>query len=244
MGHIGVSIVATLSTAVLVCGIYPAVVWGITRVLFRDQANGSLIYSADGKTVMGSRLIGQNFSDGKYFHPRPSNSTYDATTSGGSNLGPTSDKLINGLTSKDDKGVETLTFDGVRLRVFHYALDNGISFKSNVPYDKFKDAKGNWNDMGLVDAFHDANTPLIFTDFAKEIPGDAVTASASGLDPHISVANALLQAARVAQARGLTEDAVKKLVDANTDGRDLGMLGDPGVNVLMLNLALDKSSAK
>jgi K+-transporting ATPase ATPase C chain len=138
--------------------------------------------------VAGSSLIAQGFTGPKYFHPRPSSAGqgYDALNSGGSNLGPTSKKLI----------------EAVRQRVIDYRSENGLS----------------------GDAL---------------IPADAVTASASGLDPHISVKNALLQAPRVARTRGLDEKAVTKQIELYTNGRDLGILGEPGVNVFMLNIALD-----
>jgi K+-transporting ATPase ATPase C chain len=178
---------ATLMLGVVCCGIYPVLVWGLGQALFADKANGSLIVDAKG-TVLGSKLIGQNFSADKYFHPRPSaaGNGYDALNSGGSNLGPTSQKLA----------------DTIKQNVADYRAQNGLA--SNAP-----------------------------------VPADAVTASASGLDPHISVENARLQAARVAKARGLKEEDVKALIAQYTDPADLGFLGDPGVNVLRLNLALD-----
>jgi potassium-transporting ATPase KdpC subunit len=243
--HIRVSILATIVLGIIVSGIYPLIVFGLAQVLFHHQANGSLI-GKDGQPVsndadaIGSSLIGQNFSAPHYFHPRPSaaGNGYDPTASGGSNFGPTSDKLINGATQKDDKGNETLAYDGIRLRTFHYATDNGIAFKSNLPLDQFKDKQGNWDDVKLVDAFH-ADPPLVFSDFSTAIPGDAVTASGSGLDPHISLANAILQAQRVADARKLPLDKVKSLIDQSTDYPSLGFFGDAGVNVLKLNIALD-----
>jgi K+-transporting ATPase ATPase C chain len=161
------------------------VVFGISQALLHDKANGSLI--AEGSSVVkGSRLIGQQFTGEKYFHPRPSaaGNGYDASSSGGSNLGPTSRKLN----------------DAIKQRIEAYRKENG------------------WN---------------------EPVPADAVTASASGLDPHISVENARMQAARVAKARGLNVEKVQALIPQNTDGPDLGFLGDPGVNVLTLNLALD-----
>ncbi len=180
------AIFSTLILAVVCCGIYPLIVFGIGRV-FADKADGSLIVDAKG-TVIGSRLIGQNFSADKYFHPRPSaaGNGYDSTSSGGSNLGPTSQKLA----------------DTIKQNVADYRAQNGLV--TNMP-----------------------------------VPADAVTASASGLDPHISVENAGIQAARVAKARGLKVEDVKALIPQYTDPADLGFLGDPGVNVLRLNLALD-----
>ncbi len=181
------AIFSTLILAVVCCGIYPLIVFGIGQALFADKANGSLIVDARG-TVVGSKLIGQNFSADKYFHPRPSaaGNGYDSTSSGGSNLGPTSQKLA----------------DSIKQNVADYRTQNGLA----------------------------ANAP---------VPADAVTASASGLDPHISVENAQIQAARVAKARGLKVEDVKALIPQYTDPADLGFLGDPGVNVLRLNLALD-----
>lgn len=180
----------TLVLAVVCCGIYPVVVFGISQVLFRDKANGSLIVDSNG-TIHGSRLIGQQFTAEKYFHSRPSaaGNGYDATSSGGSNLGPTSKKLA----------------DSVAQNIADYRSQNGLG--TNEP-----------------------------------VPADAVTASASGLDPHISVRNAELQTSRVAKARNLTVDKIRELVRSNTDQPGLGILGEPGVNVLKLNLALDNLS--
>lgn len=186
------SILATLAFAVVLCGIYPVVVWGISQLLFPHQANGSLIESADRK-IIGSEWLGQNFAGAKYFHPRPSAAGangYDAASSSGSNLGPTSRKLI----------------DAVKDRVAAYRAENDLA----------------------ADAL---------------VPGDAVTASASGLDPHISVKNALLQTSRVAKKRGLSIDTVKAEIENATAGRSLGFLGEAGVNVLKLNLALDHAAA-
>jgi K+-transporting ATPase ATPase C chain len=181
------AIFSTLILAVVCCGIYPLIVFGIGQALFAAKANGSLIVDTKG-TVVGSKLIGQNFSTDKYFHPRPSaaGNGYDSTSSGGSNLGPTSQKLA----------------DTIKQNVADYRTQNGLA----------------------------ANAP---------VPADAVTGSASGLDPHISVENAQIQAARVAKARGLKVEAVAALIAQYTDPADLGFLGDPGVNVLRLNLALD-----
>jgi potassium-transporting ATPase KdpC subunit len=181
------AILATLVLAVVCSGLYPLLVFGISQTLFHDKANGSLIVDQSG-AVRGSKLLGQNFSDPKYFHPRPSSAGngYDAANSSGSNLGPTSQKLN----------------DTIKDRIAAYRAENGLS----------------------------GNQP---------VPADAVTASGSGLDPHIGVQNAELQIPRVAKARGLDETKIRELIRQNTDGRDLGFLGEPGVNVLKLNLALD-----
>ena len=223
--------------------VYPALITVIAQVVFPDQANGSLIVS-NGQ-VIGSRLLGQNFTKPEYFQPRPSSAGggYDPTASAGSNLGPTSAKLINGTTKKDDKGNEVADFLGIKARIVHYCLDNEIPYDSSVPLDSFKDAQGNLDDAKLINAFGDAKAPLVFTP-KTPIPADAVTASASGLDPHISPANAQVQAARVAKARGVSADQVQALVAQHTEGRDLGFLGEPRVNVLELNLALDQSFAR
>ncbi len=182
------AVMATLVLAAVCCGLYPLVVYGLAQALFRDQANGSLITDAGG-TLRGSRLLGQPFSADKYFHPRPSaaGTGYDATSSGGSNLGPTSKKLA----------------DAIAQNIADYRSQNGLA--TNAP-----------------------------------VPADAVTASASGLDPHVSLANAELQVARVAKARSLNPQHVRDLVGRHTDPAGLGILGEPGVNVLTLNLALDR----
>ena len=219
--------------------VYPAVVTGIAQVVFRDQANGSLIVS-NGQ-VVGSRLLGQNFSKPEFFHPRPSaaGSGYDPTASGGSNLGPTSAKLINGTTKIDDKKNEVVDFDGIKDRIVHYCVDNDIAYDSSTPLNSFKDAQGNLDDVKLIKAFNDEKAPLVFMP-KPPIPADAVTASASGLDPHISPGNAQAQAARVAKARGVSVEQVQGLIAQYTAGRSLGFLGEPGVNVLELNLALEQ----
>jgi K+-transporting ATPase ATPase C chain len=181
------ALMATLMLALVCCGLYPLAVFGLGQALFHDKANGSLIVNAKGE-VLGSRLIGQPFTADKYFHPRPSaaGNGYDPTSSGGSNLGPTSQKLR----------------DSIAQNLADYRAQNGLA--TNAP-----------------------------------VPADAVTASASGLDPHISPQNAELQAPRVAKARGLSLDRVRSLIKENTDPADLGLLGEPGVNVLRLNLTLD-----
>ncbi len=185
------AVLVTLALAVVCCGLYPLVVFGIAQLAFPDKANGSLIVGSDG-TVRGSKLLGQGFTAGKYFHPRPSaaGNGYDAANSSGSNLGPTSKKLA----------------DSIAQNVADYRAQNGLA--TNVL-----------------------------------VPADAATASGSGLDPHISPRNAELQLPRVAKARGLDQQRVRDLVQKHTDNPDLGILGDPGVNVLTLNLALDSLSA-
>jgi len=390
--------IATIVLAVIVCGIYPAIVWGLGQALFRHQANGSLIGKdgkpvADDKDAVGSALIGQRFSDAKYFHPRPSaaGSGYDPTSSGGSNLGPMSLKLMFGTTknlaftvfaaekshvavvpvngrvqgtvaevtktsitvmapgaaakttyaldlavadpnttvnfhgrtihattiapgaavelklndktppavvainvfdSELDGGVgavdtsgnkitlsdsastivnidpkntllviagkaspqlgdittdmvvhvvvsTVMDNDGIADRVIHYCQENKIDYKSTVPDAVFTDADG-IDDVKLIAAFNAATLPSITPKTA--LPADAVTASGSGLDPHISPANAKLQAPRVADARKIPVDTVNGLIDQYTDAPSLGFLGDAGVNVLRLNLALDQSA--
>jgi K+-transporting ATPase ATPase C chain len=195
--------------------------------------------------VIGSRLIGQNFTKPEYFHPRPSaaGNGYDPTASGGTNLGPTSAKLINGTTKIDEKKHEVVDFDGIEDRIVHYCVDNDIPYDSSLPLDTFKDAQGNLDDVKLIKAFNDDKAPLVFTP-KTPIPADAVTGSASGLDPHISPGNAQAQVARVAKARGVPVEQVRGLVTQHTDGRALGFLGEPGVNVLELNLALDRSATR
>lgn len=217
---------------------YPLAMTGISQLLFPHKANGSLI-TQNGK-VIGSEIIGQNFAKPEYFHPRPSSagSGYDATASNGSQLGPTSAKLIRGTTKKDEKGNEVVDFDGISLRIVHYCVENGILYESSTPLEKFKDASGNLDDVKLIRAFNDDKSPLVFTPKAP-IPVDAVTGSASGLDPHISPANAQAQLARVATTRGVSVDQLNQLVAQNTEQPDLGILGEARVNVLKLNLALD-----
>lgn len=196
--------IALLLVFVVLTGfVFPIAVWGIGQTIFPHQANGSLIKDPSGK-VIGSELIGQNFTDPKYFHPRPSaaGSGYDAANSGGTNLGPTSDKLINGI--KDDPTTEAdETYHGIKDLAKNYRETNGIP----------PDAK---------------------------LPADAVTRSASGLDPDISIANALLQAPRVAKARGLPTNTILALVKAQIKPRSLAIFGEPTVNVLRLNLEMNK----
>jgi K+-transporting ATPase ATPase C chain len=241
--EIGPGFRLTLVFTILTGLLYPAVMTGISQLIFPNQANGSLI-TLNGK-VVGSSLIGQSFSKPEYFHPRPSSagSGYDATASSGSNLGPTSAKLINGTTKKDDKGNEVVDFDGISDRIVHFCVDNGIPYQSSVSLDKFRDAKGDLDDVKLIKAFNDDKAPLVFTP-KTPIPSDAVTGSASGLDPHMSQAAVEAQASRVAQARGVAPEQVRNLIASNTAGADLGFLGEPRVNVLMLNIALDEHFPK
>jgi potassium-transporting ATPase KdpC subunit len=175
-----------LFMTVLLGVIYPLAMTGISQVLFPDKANGSLKTSS-GK-VIGSELIGQNFSKAEYFQPRPSaagSDGYDPTSSGGSNYGPTNQKLID---------------------------------RVKVSIDKFR--KEN-------------------PDYTGPLPADLVTASASGLDPHLSPDSARAQAPRVAKARGVPVDRIYELISQVTEGPGLGLLGEPRVNVLMLNLEVD-----
>ncbi len=218
--------------------IYPLAITGISQVIFPKQANGNLV-TAGGK-VIGSEIIGQNFTKPEYFHPRPSaaGSGYDAANSSGSNLGPTSAKLLRGTTKLDDKKNEVVDFDGISLRLVHYCIENEIPYESSQPMEQFKDSTGNLDDVKLIKAFNDEKTPFAFAPKAP-IPADAVTGSGSGLDPDISPANAQAQLARVAKARGIGTDQVNRLVAEYTQRPDLGFLGDPRVNVLKLNLALD-----
>jgi K+-transporting ATPase ATPase C chain len=218
---------------------YPALITAIAQAAFRDQANGSLV-SVNGQ-VVGSRLLGQSFAKPEYFRPRPSaaGAGYDPTASAGTNLGPTSAKLFNGTTKLDDKKREVVDFDGLKNRIVHYCVENEIPFDASRPLEAFKDAQGNLDDVALIKALNDEKSPLVFTP-RTPLPADAVTGSASGLDPHISPRNAELQTARVARARGVSVEQVQELVAQHTQGRTLGILGEPAVNVLELNLALDE----
>jgi K+-transporting ATPase ATPase C chain len=144
----------------------------------------------------------------------------------------------------DDKTKqEVVDFDGIKDRVVHYCVDNGLPYDSSVPLDKFKDDKGNLDDVKLIKAFGDDKAPLVFASKVP-IPADAVTASASGIDPHISPRNAEIQVARVAKARGASVEQVQALVAQHTEARTWGVLGEPRVNVLEINLALDEQFAR
>jgi len=237
--ELGPGLRLTLILTVLTGLLYPAVMTGVSELILPGQSNGSLV-SVNGK-VVGSSLIGQPFAKPEYFHPRPSaaGSGYDATASAGSNLGPTSAKLLHGTTKMDDKKNEIVDFDGINLRVVHYCVDNDIPYESSIPLEQFKDSHGDLDDVKLIKAFNDDKAPLRFAAKAP-IPPDAVTASSSGLDPHISPANAETQAARVAKTRGVSADQVKQLIAQSTEGADWGFLGEPRVNVLMLNIELDR----
>jgi len=184
--HVRVAVVSVISLTLVTGCIFPLVLFAVGRLLYPGQAAGSLV-TRNG-VVIGSGLIGQNFVRPEYFHPRPSaaGTGYDATSSGGTNLGPSNPKLI----------------DGIRQLAEDYRRSNGLPEDADVPID-------------------------------------AVTRSGSGLDPHISPRNAALQVPRVARARHLTEDVVRRLLADHTEGRQLGFMGQPRVSVLELNLALD-----
>jgi K+-transporting ATPase ATPase C chain len=176
-----------LFMTVLLGVIYPLAMTGISQLLFRDKANGSL--KTSGGNVIGSELIGQNFTRPEYFQPRPSaagNDGYDATSSSASNYGPTNQKLVERVKASIEK------------------------FRKENP------------------------------DYTGPLPADLVTASASGLDPHLSPDSARAQASRVAKARGVSQDKVNELISQSIEGPGLGLLGEPRVNVLMLNLELDQ----
>jgi K+-transporting ATPase ATPase C chain len=187
------SIVATIFFAVILCGLYPLVVFAVGQLLFSHQAEGSLLVDKSG-AIRGSALLAQNFTGAQYFHPRPSAAGangFDATSSSGSNLGPTSSNLVANITQN----------------IANYRAENNLATNAIVP-------------------------------------ADAVTESAGGLDPHISPANAELQIPRVAKARVISEEQLRKIVQQNTNGRDLGIFGEPRVNVMTLNFALDQLAQK
>jgi K+-transporting ATPase ATPase C chain len=237
--ELGPGLRLTIIFTVLTGIIYPVVMTGLSEVIFPKQSKGSLV-TVNGK-VVGSSLIGQPFAKPEYFHPRPSaaGNGYDASSSGATNLGPTSSKLLHGTTKMDDKKNEVVDFDGIDDRIVHYCVDNEIPYESSAPLDQFKDSHGDLDDVKLIKAFNDDKAPLVFTP-KSPIPQDAVTASASGLDPHITPANAEMQATRVAKARGVSADQVKQLLTQFTERPDWGIFGEPRVNVLLLNVALDQ----
>jgi K+-transporting ATPase ATPase C chain len=169
--------------------VYPVAITLIAQVLFPYQANGSLL--KNGGTVIGSRLIGQGFTKPEYFESRMSANNYDGTNSGGTNLGPSSKKLMDATADKISK----------------------VRLENMLKQD-------------------------------TQIPADMVLTSASGLDPHISSENAMLQAGRVASARGIPLSDIKKLIEKNTDNDFIGIWGCPGVNVLALNIGLDQLSGQ
>ncbi len=194
------AIVLVIALTIITGLVYPLVMTGIAGVVFPYQAQGSMV-EQDGK-VVGSALIGQEFTSDKYFHGRPSATVapdpndsiktvpapYNAANSGGSNLGPTNKALIERVQGDVEK------------------------LKQENP--------------------------------SAQVPTDLVTTSGSGLDPHISPAAALFQVPRVAKARNMPEDRVRQLVEEQVEGRTLGFLGDPRVNVLALNLALDRAAGR
>lgn len=200
------ALLMTIVLTLLLGIVYPLLVTGVSQAAFSNRADGSMIKDKNGK-VVGSSLIGQNFTKPQYFHPRPSaaGDGYDASASGASNLGPSSSKLLDG--EKDDPATKDVdeSYDGVRQRVAAYREENGLAANAKVPVD-------------------------------------AVTASASGLDPAISVANARLQAPRVAEARKLPVADVLRAVGQHTQTRAWGFLGESAVDVLTLNVALDRLS--
>jgi len=194
-------------TFIVLTGIaFPLVIWGCGQLLFPFQANGSLKYNASGQLI-GSQIIGQQFTSAKYFHPRPSaaGSGYDAANSGGTNLGPTSSKLFSGTVNDPTTNDTDESFNGVEQLAKAYRDENGLSANDSIPVD-------------------------------------AVTRSASGLDPDISPRNAFLQASRIGKERNLSPQKIRSLINAMTESRFLGIFGDPRVNVLQLNLSLDTLS--
>jgi len=177
-----------ITFSILLGIIYPLGITAIAQITMRCTANGSLI--KDNGKIVGSKLIGQEFTAPEYFYSRPSSAGYNAADSGGSNLGPSSKKLMSSVAD----------------RVKQVKAENNIK--------------------------------------SKTVPADMVLTSASGLDPHISLENALLQLPRVAKARKISEDKIKKLISKNTDSDFIGIWGQSGINVLKLNLALDSLTGK
>lgn len=217
---------------ILCGGVFPLVVFGIGQVAFHSQANGNLLTDNQGR-VIGSRLLGQQFTRPEYFHGRPSVGGYDASNSGGSNIGPTNSQLLSGNGSNVTVAQGTPAPAGgtpvTGKKNTYYVPGTYLGVKTYA--DQFR------QENGLA-----SNTPL---------PSDIVTASGSGLDPDISVEAALLQVNRVVAARQklgsknatITRDQVQALIDNATQGRDVGILGEPRVNVLELNIALNATYA-
>jgi len=243
-------ILMTVVLTVLLGLVYPLAVTGISQLTMSKRANGSLV--KENGNVIGSALIGQSFTDSdgnalvQYFQPRPSNAGdgYDAMSSGGSNLGPSNPNLIGnvpGVSISDRTNIYATPDDPYCVPVESTDKDdNPITDSAGNPvYDKRKD--GTYVcDPDTVPERTMAYRALNGLAAEVKVPVDAVTSSASGLDPQITVANARLQAARVAKARDLTVDRVSSLIAAHTQDRQLGVLGEQTVNVLELNLALDR----
>src|SRR5580693_1870736 len=250
--HLIASIVMLLVLTVVLGFGYPLVVTGLAQLFFHKQANGSLIYR-DGKPV-GSELLGQEFTDSngnplpRYFQPRPSaaGAGYDGSSSGASNLGPSNPLLIGFVA-----GINTVGLDGEPSAVNPFAtaadpacvpLDpSGVPVTSPAPGQTYAKAAGGAYACDPNTVPERALAYRAFNGLAASaaVPVDAVTASGSGLDPDISVPNALDQAARVARARHLPVQQVLALVHRDTQGREWGFLSEPTVNVLAVNLALD-----
>ena len=220
----------TIALTIVLGLVFPLVVTAAAQVAFKDRADGSFVKNGQG-AIVGSSLIGQTFLDAdgnpdrRYFQPRPSaaGDGYDPLASSGTNLGPDNSKLIAPATGPDCFLVDTTDDD-----------DNPVLDASGNPEQEC------YGDT--VPARVDNYRTLNGLDSTAAVPIDAVTASGSGLDPHISVANAKLQAARVAKERSLTVDAVVALIAKHTEGRQWGVLGEKVVNVLELNLDLDQQS--
>jgi K+-transporting ATPase ATPase C chain len=252
-------ILMTVVLTVLLGFVYPLVVTGISQLSMSNRANGSLV-KVNGQ-VVGSSLIGQNFTDKdgnalvQYFQPRPSNAGdgYDAMSSGGSNLGPSNPKLIGnvpGVVTDSDGQVLKVNVYATRADPFCLPVQatdkdgNAITDSGgNAVYEKNKDGSYVCNPNTVPErtlAYRALNglAPRV------KVPVDAVTSSASGLDPQITVANARLQAARVAKARNLTIRQVNDAIAQHTQARQLGVLGEQTVNVLELNVALDNLGQK
>jgi K+-transporting ATPase ATPase C chain len=203
--HLWPALASVVVLTLLTGGIFPLALFVLARPLFPSQMAGTLL--TRGGVIVGSELIGQDFSGPAYFHPRPSaaGSGYDAASSGGTNLSPTNPKLKDGaIDDPKTVGVDE-SFAGVRRLAQEYRNRNGLAPDAAVPID-------------------------------------AVTRSGSGLDPHISPANAALQIARVSRTRGVSVEVVRSLVTGHTQGRQLGFLGEPRVAVLPLNLELDRTA--